>query len=139
MAAAPLIFFQQAAGAAVKSASDSDSLQFVTTDGVLIECGISITATHNTNDAAQPRLSFTTGTAGGNTRCGTHALLEVVATYKDENGKTRSAAFAVFNQTSSGIIQGAYTAPTVTLTAEYFNCDPEQSNNCSVTVTASPK
>jgi hypothetical protein len=136
-AAAPFILGQQVAAAAQTSASDIETIRFIKEDDHFItECTASLSTVHNTDDPNQPSLSFTTGLTDG-PGC-LDVGIQVTASYKDQDGITRTADFAA-TSTSSGTVRGAYTNTTVTAQYFWFSCDSTQSSRCSVTLTASPK
>jgi hypothetical protein len=138
-AAAPFVLGQQSVGAAPSTASDEDSLQFVTLSGATIQCNASMQATHDTDDPNQPELGWTMGLGGSSTLCFENFTTLATATYKDVGGPTRRSQH--FSPgLAAGTIQGAYTDTSVTTVFAFGNCDPAQSGGqCSITLTASPK
>ena len=65
-------------------------------------------------------------------------LLTITATYKDKNGTVRTSTFSAF-ATGSARIEGAYSAITTKVKADFFDCDSSRSATCNVTATAAPK
>jgi hypothetical protein len=138
-AATPFVLGHQSVGAAESTAFDEDSLQFVTFSGATIECTATLGATHDTDDPNQPELRWGMGIVGGDVSLCQEALsTSSTATYKDEGGTTRTARFAA-SGVGVGAIQGAYDDTSVTTNFIFGNCDPEQSDECILTLTASPK
>jgi hypothetical protein len=136
-AAPPLFLGQQPAGAAETTDQDSAALTFVTDSGATVTCTGLVSATHDTDVANQPELRFGTGLSGPGS-CFEIVFITATASYKDQDGITRTARF-VTSDTSSVTIQGAYTNTTVSVNYDWVNCDETQSATCEVTVTASPK
>ena len=120
----------------MKTASDSGTLRFVKDDGFVTQCEGLLEAEHNTDNAEQPLLIYGTGLNGPTADC--QGFFRITATYKDESGTTRKVR-SVAGGTSFGSIEGAYSATSVSLTIDFTECDAEQSDSCSLTLTASPK
>lgn len=136
-AALPLLFGQQVAGAAVTTAQDEQGLTFVTGTGQTITCTSSLETTHNTDNANQPRLEWRTLLSGAQA-CFEAIATDITATYKDSEGVTRTLHSGARSVTA-GSVSGAYTATSVRADVHFFNCEPQQSASCDVTLTASPK
>jgi hypothetical protein len=135
VAAMPLLLLHQPAQAAETVDVESGSLDFLTFDGRPVSCQGTVDAAHNTDNPDQPLLTWSTDSTAGSD-CG--AFFHIIATYKDENGTTRSVRYTA-PATSFGGVDGAYSPTTVTLEIDYTQCDPEQSATCTLTLTASPK
>ncbi len=130
-----LLLVQQPAGAAETVAVKSGFLEFIAFDGRSIRCDALVDAAHNTDDANAPVLSWSTESTGGSD-CG--GFFKIIATYKDEGGKSRSVRYTG-SAPSFGGVDGAYSPTSVTLEIDFTACDPETNDACTLSLTASPK
>jgi hypothetical protein len=136
-AATPFVLGHQAAGAAETSASDSETLQFVTFSGAELECTGFLTVVHDTDDGNQPALKWNLG-LDGDDECRDAYTTDTTASYKDGQGTARTTnVFAL--GLSVGDVRGAYTNTSVTTVLRFDNCDPFHGLPCSMTLRASPK
>jgi hypothetical protein len=135
VAVTSFLLFQPPAGAAEHTAIESGYLDYLNFEGRPIRCEATVDAVHNTDDADAPLLTWSIDATGGEDCAGSY---KVIATYKDENGRTRSVRYTATEPTFGGV-DGAYTATSVTLEIDYTACHPEQNDTCTLTVTASPK
>jgi hypothetical protein len=136
-AAAPFVLGQGAAQAAQTSAQDSELLQFVTDEGVLINCTASVTAYHDTDDPNNPEMRIYTSVSGDND-CGDGFLTTTTATYRDVKGTPQRTTVSSFG-VQSGTYANAKTNTSVRVEVVFLNCDESQGLECSITLTASPK
>jgi hypothetical protein len=137
--ASPLLFGQQTAGAAQTEAEDEASLTFVDNSGQPVTCTVGMFARHNTDDADQPTLTWSTTRVGQPQGCYGTAVTALTANYKDSEGVIRRSTYTTFDDTLIGTVTGAYTATSVRMDTFFLNCDESRSATCEVTVTASPK
>jgi hypothetical protein len=135
LAAMPLLFLQQSASAAESTDIESGSLEFLTVGGSSVRCGAMVDATHDTDDADAPLLTWNTEAAESPECAGS---FKIIATYGDANGTTRSVRYTASEPTFGGV-DGAYSPTSVTLEIDYTQCDPGANASCTLTVTASPK
>jgi hypothetical protein len=135
VAAVPLVLLQQPAGAAETQAVKSGSLDFIAFDGRPIHCSALVDAVHDTDDAEQPLLSWSTEADTGPDCEGS---FKIIATYEDVNGTGHQVRYTT-TATSFGGVNGAFAPASVTLEIDYAQCDPELSTSCTLALTASPK
>ena len=137
-AASPFLIGQQAAGAAVTQAGDSQTRNLVTDAGGVMRCSVGLDTTHNTDNADQPFFEFV-AIVGGDGACTDSVSHEGTARYRDEGGRLRTTRFVGY-LALGGNIQGAYTSTSVTVVSSFDNCfEINGSADCQITVTASPK
>jgi hypothetical protein len=137
-AASPFLIGQQAAGAAVTRAGDSQTRNLVTDGGGVMRCSVGLQTTHNTDNAGQPVFEFL-AIVGGDGGCTDSVAHAGTARYRDEGGRLRTTAFGGY-LALAGNIQGAYTSTSVTVVSTFNNCDESNGTaDCQITVTASPK
>jgi hypothetical protein len=134
-AATPLVLGQQPAGAAVTTDDDEAEITFETrSGGQTITCLAQLEVVHDTDDADQPELSVSPSLSGPVAAC-TDTVTRVTATYKDQDGITRTSTVDGLGAPGL-VVQGAYSATSATVHFFYDDC---QSSTCDVTLTASPK
>jgi len=136
-AASPFVLGQGAAHAAQTSAQDSETLQFVTDEGVLIECTGSVTAWHDTDDPNNPEMRVYTSISGDND-CYDNFLMTSTATYRDKNGTPQRSIVSSYS-IQSGTYANAKTNTSAKVEFLFLNCDESQGLECTITLTASPK
>ncbi len=126
------------ADAASYRVDSQKALTFVKDGGGAVTCTVFNSTVHNTDNASQPYVGVGSGLSGADNACFDFVLLTITVTYNDKSGVRRSARFGAF-ATGSVTIEGTYSPIKTTVTAEFFDCDSNQSASCLVTAEASPK
>ena len=138
VAVVPLAAGQLPASAAQTSVHSQAALTFVDINGATVTCTIFNDSTHNTDNPNQPYATVGGGESGASNSCFDLVLMTLTIRYKDKNGTVRTSSFSSF-ATGAARVEGAYSAITTSVKAEYFDCDSSRSATCQITASAAPK